>query len=215
MEHVHSGPGGYTGADREQQIILHTLWGGCVNRPIALALEAAWRERFASAADVHADNNAIVVQIKEEVDPALFLSLVTPANFEPMLRRALESSAFFGARFRECAGRALLLTKRNFKQRMPLVDDALAGEETDDPAIKPMQDFPILLETWRTCLNDEFDLPSGLRSARKARRRRAGLVAGQGDGTKPLRRRHRLQSDQPLHVRRRCARKRRSFGTLR
>ena len=159
VEHVHSGPGGYTGADREQQIILHTLWGGCVNRPIALALEAAWRERFASAADVHADNNAIVVQIKEEVDPALFLSLVTPANFEPMLRRALESSAFFGARFRECAGRALLLTKRNFKQRMPLWMTRLQAKKLMT-AIKPMQDFPILLETWRTCLNDEFDLPA-------------------------------------------------------
>ena len=162
VEHVHSGPGGYTGPDREQQIILHTLWGGCVNRPIALALEAAWRERFASKADVHADNNAIVVQIKgqaKEVDPALFLSLVTPANFEPMLRRALESSAFFGARFRECAGRALLLTKRNFKQRTPLWMTRLQAKKLMT-AIKPMQDFPILLETWRTCLNDEFDLPA-------------------------------------------------------
>ena len=161
VEHVHSGPGGYTGPDREQQIILHTQWGGCVNRPIALALEAAWRERFASAADVHADNNAIVVQVKEvkEVDPALFLSLVTPDNFEPMLRRALESSAFFGARFRECAGRALLLTKRSFKQRMPLWMTRLQAKKLMT-AVKPMQDFPILLETWRTCLNDEFDLPA-------------------------------------------------------
>ena len=159
VEHVRSGPGGYAGPDREQQIVLHTLWGGRVNRPIALALETAWRERFDSAADVHADNNVIVVQVQEEVDPALFLSWVTPANFEPLLRRSLEGSAFFGARFRECAGRALLLTKRSFKQRMPLWMTRLQAKKLM-AAIKPMQDFPILLEAWRTCLNDEFDLPA-------------------------------------------------------
>ena len=110
IEHVHAGPGGYEGPDREQQIILHTQWGGRVNRPVALALNAAWRARFPGEADIHADNNAIVVQIKDkqEADPAVLLSLVTPGNFESLLRTSLEGSDFFGARFRECAGRALL-----------------------------------------------------------------------------------------------------------
>ena len=157
VEHVKSGPGGYSGPDREQQIVLHTMWGGRVNRPIALALEAAWRARFPGEADVHADNNAIVVQIKDDVDPALFLSLVTPANFEPLLRASLEGSDFFGARFRECAGRALLLTKRSFKRRMPLWMTRLQAKKLLT-ATKPLSDFPIVLEAWRTCLKDEFDL---------------------------------------------------------
>ena len=157
VEHVKSGPGGYSGPDREQQIVLHTTWGGRVNRPLALALEAAWRARFPGEADVHADNNAIVVQIKEDVDPALFLSLVTPANFESLLRESLEGSDFFGARFRECAGRALLLTKRSFKRRMPLWMTRLQAKKLLT-ATKPLADFPIVLETWRTCLKDEFDL---------------------------------------------------------
>ena len=157
VEHVKSGPGGYSGPDREQQIVLHTMWGGRVNRPFALALEAAWRARFPGEADIHADNNAVVVQIKEDVDPALFLSLVTPANFESLLRASLEGSDFFGARFRECAGRALLLTKRSFKRRMPLWMTRLQAKKLLT-ATKPLADFPIVLETWRTCLKDEFDL---------------------------------------------------------
>ena len=157
VEHVHSGPGGYAGPDREQQIILHTLWGGRVNRPVALALAAAWQEHFASRAEIAADNNAIVVQVKDRLDPALVLSLVTAANFERLLRRSLEGSGFFGARFRECAGRALLLTKRNFRQRMPLWMTRLQAKKLMT-AIKPFDDFPVLLETWRTCLRDEFDL---------------------------------------------------------
>jgi len=39
------------------------------------------------------------------------LALVNPGNLLPLLRATLESSGFFGARFREAAGRALLLTR--------------------------------------------------------------------------------------------------------
>ena len=157
VEHVMSGPGGYTGPDRERQIILHTIWGGRVNRPFALALEAAWQERFPYRAEVFADNNAIVVQVKDEVDPAVLLSLVTPANFETLLRQSLEGSGFFGARFRECAGRSLLLTKRRFNQRMPLWMTRQQAKKLMT-ATKGFADFPVMLETWRTCLKDEFDL---------------------------------------------------------
>ena len=157
VEHVMSGPGGYTGPDRERQIILHTIWGGRVNRPVALALEAAWQERFAYRAEIFADNDAIVVQVKDEVDPAVLLSLVTPANFETLLRRSLEGSGFFGARFRECAGRSLLLTKRRFNQRMPLWMTRQQAKKLMT-ATQGFADFPVMLETWRTCLKDEFDL---------------------------------------------------------
>ena len=159
VEHVRSGPGGYSGPDREQQVVLHTSWGGRVNRPMALALAAAWRERFDSEAEIHADNYAIAVQIKDDVDPGVFLSLVTPANFEGLLRRSLEDSGFFGARFRECAGRALLLTRQRFRQRMPLWMARLQAKKLMT-AVSKLEDFPVLLETWRTCLRDEFDLPA-------------------------------------------------------
>ena len=32
VEHILSAPGGYQGPDREQQVVLHTFWGGRVNR---------------------------------------------------------------------------------------------------------------------------------------------------------------------------------------
>ena len=157
VEHVLSAPGGYQGPDREQQVVLHTFWGGRVNRPYALALEAALSERLPGVPDIHADNNAIAIQVKEMIDPGELLSLVTPANFEALLRASLESSGFFGARFRECAGRALLLTRRNFRHRMPLWVSRQQAKKLMS-AVKPLSDFPILLETWRTCLNDEFDM---------------------------------------------------------
>ena len=161
VEHVRSGPGGYSGPDREQQVVLHTCWGGQVNRPIALALESAWRERFDSEAEIHADNYAIAIQIKDDVDPAAFVSMVTPANFETLLRQSLEASGFFGSRFRECAGRALLLTRQRFNQRMPLWLARMQAKKLMT-AVAKLEDFPVLLETWRTCLHDEFDMPAAV-----------------------------------------------------
>ena len=159
VEHIRSGPGGYAGSDRNQQIVLHTAWGGRVNRPIALAMEAAWRQRFDTEADIHADNYAIVAQVQQGVDPSALLSLVTPDNFEALLRQSLEGSGFFGARFRECAGRALLLTRQRFNQRMPLWLTRMQAKKLLT-AIRSLDNFPILLETWRACLGDEFDMPA-------------------------------------------------------
>ena len=159
VEHIRTGPGGYVGPDRNQQVVLHTSWGGRVNRPIALAMEAAWRQRFDTEADIHADNYAIVAQVQDGVDPSAVLSLVTPDNFETLLRQSLEGSGFFGARFRECARRALLLTRQRFNQRMPLWMTRMQAKKLLT-AIRRLDNFPVLLETWRTCLGDEFDMPA-------------------------------------------------------
>ena len=152
-ERVNSGPDGYPGT----QLILHTLWGGCVNRPFAMALEAAWDARLDQRLEVYPSNNCIAVLLPDEFESDEILSLVTAAEFESLLRKTLESSAFFGARFRECSGRALLVTKNRMNQRMPLWVSRLRSQKLLDTVMR-FDDFPILLESWRTCLQDEFGL---------------------------------------------------------
>ena len=173
LEWVQSGPDGYAGPDAPRQLVIHSFWGGRLNRPWALALEAAWRERFDAAPEIHADNNAIVVLIKDLPAAEEILGWVTPENLDGLLRRSLERSGFFGARFRECAGRSLLLTKRRFNQRLPLWMSRLQAKKLMTATAK-YPDFPVLLETWRTCLTDEFDL--------SALRERLGELA---DGSLP------------------------------
>jgi len=99
--------------------------------------------------------------LPHDVTAADLLALVNSNNLDQLLRRRLETSGIFGARFRECAGRALLLTRPNFKKRMPLWMSRLRSQKLFH-AVRQYDDFPILLETWRTCLQDEFDL-EGLR----------------------------------------------------
>ncbi|MBP1741343.1 MAG: lhr [Deltaproteobacteria bacterium] len=87
------------------------------------------------------------------------LSLVTGSNLHDLLKKKLEGSGFFGARFRECAGRALLLPRRKMSERMPLWLSRLRSQRLLG-SVMAFDDFPILLETWRTCLKDEFDMES-------------------------------------------------------
>ena len=142
-----------------KQVILHTLWGGKVNRPFGLALQAAWEEKYHHHLDIIENNDCLLLMLPHEFSAEDIFSLVTPENVERLLRLTLEKSAFFGAKFRENAGRALLLPRAGFKKRLPLWLNRLRSKKLMDVVLQ-YPDFPILLETWRTCLQDEFDLES-------------------------------------------------------
>ncbi len=159
LELVNAGPAGYKGPNQPRQLVIHTYWGGRLNRPWALALQAAWQDAFGYKAEIHADNDAIVVQCAEPPDPHALLSLIRPDRVPDLIRQSLEASGFFGARFRECAGRSLLLTKQRFNQRLPLWMSRLQAKKLMSQ-VKAFNEFPVLLETWRTCLDDEFDISS-------------------------------------------------------
>ncbi|MBN2238644.1 MAG: DEAD/DEAH box helicase [Dehalococcoidales bacterium] len=157
VEYVSTGPGGVPG----NQLILHTTWGGRVNRPFAMALDAAWEDNYNQRLEVYTGNDCIIIQLPHDAGADELLSLVTSATVEKLLRKRLEGSGFFGARFRESAGRSLLLTRGKIGQRMPLWMNRMRSQKLLD-SVMQYEDFPVLLEAWRTCLQDEFDM-EGLR----------------------------------------------------
>ena len=147
------------GRGEEARIILHTLWGGRVNKPFSLALSAAWEERFAHRPEMFQDDDEILLLVPEEVPAREILSLVNAGNMERLLRKRLEGSGFFGARFREAAGCALLLPRASARGRTPLWLTRLRAKSLL-AAVSRYEDFPLILEAWRTSLQDEFDLAS-------------------------------------------------------
>ena len=83
---------------------------------------------------------------------------IDTVGLEQTVQDEVSGSALFAARFRECAGRSLLLPRRRPDRRSPLWQqrqraNALLQVAADYP------DFPIVLETMRECLNDVYDLP--------------------------------------------------------
>ena len=69
------------------------------------------------------------------------------------------ASALFAARFREVAGRALLLPRRRAGARAPLWQQRKRAADLLAVAAR-YGSFPALLETYRECLRDIFDMPA-------------------------------------------------------
>jgi ATP-dependent helicase Lhr and Lhr-like helicase len=153
------------------RLVLHTLRGLAINEPLAIALAAALEEDCGLPVRRIADDDLILLSVPrvEGFDPApaltrAFQSLAEGARLDALVRSALEASGTFGAQFRENAGRALLLPKGLPGKRRPLWMTRLRAKKLFE-AVRDREDFPVIVETWRSCLVDLFDLEGAKRLA--------------------------------------------------
>ncbi|HOL94346.1 MAG TPA: DEAD/DEAH box helicase [bacterium] len=138
-------------------VVLHTGWGGKINRPLAVALAGLWEATQGTRLEVFVNDDGIAMHLPPGASAREMLFTIDPQDLERWLREKLEQTGFFGARFRENAARALLLPRHAFGRRTPLWLNRQRSKELLD-AVSRFPDFPIVLETWRECLRDEFDL---------------------------------------------------------
>ena len=148
---------GNGGEPDRRRLLLHTGWGGRVHRPWTIALAAAWEKRYTAPLEIEHNNDCVLLTVPRDFDASELWELVLPENVETLLRKRLQETGFFGARFRENAGRALLLPRSGVRRRVPLW---LQRERSKKllRAVRGFEDFPVVVETWRTCLQDEFEL---------------------------------------------------------
>jgi ATP-dependent Lhr-like helicase len=140
-------------------------YGRRVHAAWALALSARIRERFELESDAISSDDGIVLHLPdldadevESLPSAADLVLLEPEEVEHAVTAELGGSALFGARFRENAGRALLIPRAYPGKRTPLWQQRLKAQNLLEVA-KRYADFPIVLETYRECLRDVLDVP--------------------------------------------------------
>ena len=134
-------------------------FGGRVHSAWALALSARIRDEFGLESDAIWSDDGIIVHLPDaDEPPSAELLMVEPDAIEDMVVRELSGSALFGARFRENAARALLLPRAYPGKRTPLWQQRLKAQSLLEVA-KRYGQFPIVLETYRECLQDVLDLP--------------------------------------------------------
>jgi len=138
-----------------ERVFLFTFWGGTVNRPLGMALAAAWEERYDEAIEVIHDDYCLMVRLPEGTRVQEIFALVPADQIEQLLRRKLESTGFFGARFRAAASTALLLPRAGFAHRVPLWLSREKAKKLHQ-SVAEAGDFPLVIETWRTCLQDDM-----------------------------------------------------------
>ncbi len=134
--------------------------GGRVHAPWALAVEAKVRSRLGVEVQTMWSDEGFVVRLPEADEaPPVESILLDPEEVEELVVGELANSALFASRFRENAARALLLPRRRPGQRTPLWQQRQRAADLLAVASRHGS-FPILLETYRECLRDVFDLPA-------------------------------------------------------
>lgn len=144
------------------RLCLLSPFGSRIHAPWALALEQRLGQRVGFEVQVLWSDDGISLRLGEAEDcPSLNELLIDPEELEELVVQQVGQSAMFAAQFRENAGRALLLPRKNPGQRTPLWAQRLRAQNLLAVA-RNFPSFPMILETYRSCLQDTFDL-AGLR----------------------------------------------------
>jgi ATP-dependent Lhr-like helicase len=170
---------------------VHAAWGLAVARRIrdelGLEADALWSDdgiilHLPDGGDLDGDGeggeSAVQARIAE-------LLLLDPDEAEDLIVGELGSSALFGARFRENAGRALLIPRAQPGRRTPLWQQRLKAQTLLEVASR-FRDFPIILETYRECLRDVLDVPGLLELLRQIDRREVTVVEVETQMASPM-----------------------------
>ena len=112
---------------------------------------------------MHGDDGLVLRLPDVELDEGPPLDVAALVTFDAddvhdLMTEQIGGSALFASRFRECAGRALLLPRRRPGQRQPLWQQRQRSAQLLQVA-SGYPDFPIVLETVRECIQDVFDVP--------------------------------------------------------
>src|SRR6185312_13024357 len=145
------------------RVCILTPFGGRVHAPWAMAIAARLREAHGIDAQSIWSDDGIALHFPEaDAPPPTEELMIDPGEVEDLVVAELGETALFGARFRENAARALLIPRRRPGARTPLWQQRLKAQSLLGVARK-YGSFPVILETYRECLQDVFDL-SALRA---------------------------------------------------
>lgn len=148
------------------RVCVLTPFGSRVHAPWAMAVTERIRDAGGPAVETMWANDGFVLRFPDtdEVPDADLLLLDSKAAANLVLRQ-LGSTSLFAAKFREAAARALLLPRRRAPGQMggraPLWQQRKRAYDLLSVAAQ-YPSFPMLLEAYRECLRDVFDIPSFL-----------------------------------------------------
>ncbi len=142
------------------RVCILSPFGGRVHAPWAMAIAARLREAHGIEAQSIWSDDGIALHFPEsDVPPPTEDLMIDPAEVEDLVVAEVGETALFGARFRENAGRSLLIPRRRPGERTPLWQQRLKAQSLLQVA-RRYGSFPVILETYRECLQDVFDLPA-------------------------------------------------------
>jgi Lhr-like helicase len=168
------------------RVCLLAPFGAKVLAPWAMAAEARIREEKDLDVETLWSDDGFVVRFPdadEPPDPALLVP--KPQDLEQLLLQQLGGTALFAATFREVAARALLLPRRRPGARLALWQQRKRAADLLAVAFR-YGSFPAVLETYRECLRDVFDVPALVDTLSRIADRSVRLVTVDSEAPSPF-----------------------------
>jgi ATP-dependent Lhr-like helicase len=142
------------------RVCVLTPFGSRIHIPWAMAVSARIRAAGGPEVETLWGDDGFVLRFPDTDEPPdADWILAESAEAMQLVLRQLGSTALFAGRFREAAGRALLLPRRRADQRSPLWQLRKRSYDLLSVAAR-YPSFPLLLEAYRECLRDVFDMPA-------------------------------------------------------
>ena len=168
------------------RVVILTPFGGRVHSPWAQAIEAMLSDRSGFDVQTIWSDDGIALRFAGGDEPPPSESLFpSPEEVEEMVLERLSNTALFAAHFRENAARALLLPRRRPGSRTPLWLQRQRSANLLAVASR-YGSFPIILETYRECLRDVFDLPGLIEILSQVRSREIRTVTVETQEASPF-----------------------------
>ena len=142
------------------RVCLLSPFGARIHAPWALAIQAELAARHEFDVQAMWNDDGIVLRLVDTEElPDLEVLIPDADAVNDRIVEQLAHSAMFAGVFRENAGRALLLPRQRAGVRTPLWAQRLKSQQLLAVA-REYPAFPIVLETYRTCMQDMFDVPA-------------------------------------------------------
>ena len=160
-------------------------WRVCVLTPFGARIHGPWttavvrrleEDRGLEVESMWTDDGMVFRLPETDAPPEAELFFPKADEVEDLVVQSLGQTSLFAARFRENAARALLLPRRYPGRRSPLWAQRKRARDLLQVASK-YGSFPLLLETYRECLRDVFDLPGLQETLRRVQDRRLRIVS--------------------------------------
>lgn len=168
------------------RICLLTPFGSRVHAPWSTAIAKRLAEKYGTEVEMVWTDDGILCRLALTDDPPSAEDFFPPSSeIEQIITSELDHTSLFASRFRECAGRALLLPKRMPTKRTPLWAQRKRSADLLSVASEHPS-FPILLETYRECLRDVYDMPGLIDILRRVEQRQIRVLTTQTDKPSPF-----------------------------
>ena len=152
------------------RVCVLTPFGSRVHTPWAMAVAARIKAAGLDVETMWSEDGFVLRFPDSDAPPDTDLLLMAPEEASELVMQQLGSTALFAAKFREAASRALLLPRRRADGRTPLWQQRKRAYDLLSVASR-YASFPMLLEAYRECLRDVFDMPALMETLRSIQNR--------------------------------------------